>query len=416
MSLEQKLQTICNPRIPSITRGHAETIAEFWEQFVQPKLLSKTVVKKWWNFLKKYVDDDDSVLAIRTYGNGADWDRDLRRGFYNLTNSGHNFFYTDNFFTAYFFKMAVDDYLPKYDEFKMLMSSRKFPARFGRSCASERDRAAFSLNGKDPGFATAGYKISHIVDSGNHIWNGRENWRVSDICDRYFDRGEYEDWTIHRDQYGEFYARDLDVLPEAQKYLKAIFLRMTCPLNYVLTPKKNLHSTEVHVRQNDIGESDELQQYAMAKFHELYGEVYEDYLGRICLERMPDFSFESGNFNVGITYGDNVDELNQQNQNTGLQENRPRRTASPNQFSDQQRAQCLKAYLFEGLSFRNIEIQILGLGQESRGFRAQTMMRSFNLVNENKGVLCGQTVDHALAHSDGYVRVAVDFILRHLES
>ena len=109
MTLQEKLNAIREPRIPNIEVGSSETIAEFWDAFVAPKLIPVEYVREWWDLLKRYVEEPDALFAIRTFGNGRDWDRDLRRGFYNIvTNDTYRFFYTDNFFTAYFFKMAYD--------------------------------------------------------------------------------------------------------------------------------------------------------------------------------------------------------------------------------------------------------------------------------------------------------------------
>ena len=302
MNLQEKISTINKPSINSIKTGSASTIGEFWDKFIHPNLFDKEIVEEWWQLLKQYVEDSNCVFAIRTFGNGKDWDKDLRRGFFNITDSDYSFFYTDNFFTAYFCKMAIDGFVPAYDDFKEMMVSRKFPARFGRSCKSERDRAAYAINGKDPGIGLAGYKISHIVDSGNGIWNGSCFLTVSEMCESFFPRGEYDDWTIHDDRHGKFYARDIHVKPEAKELLKAVFLRMTCPLNYVLTPKKELHSTEMYVKGNDIGESEQLQQYAMFKFHEMYGETYTDFLNAISLGKKPSFSKTTENFVINIKY------------------------------------------------------------------------------------------------------------------
>ena len=308
MTLQEKLHSIREPRISDIEAGSSETIAEFWDAFVAPKLIPAEYVQEWWSLLKRYIEEPDSLFAIRTFGNGRDWDRDLRRGFYNIvTNDTYRFFYTDNFFTAYFFKMAYDRYVPSYEDFKETMISRKFPARFGRSQQSERDRAAISLAGKDPYVANAGYKISHIVNAGADIWNGEKLTKISAICKKFFPRGKYEDWTLHEDPSGNFYARDIDVDKEGKELLKAHFLRLTCPMNFILTPKRNLQQLSVHVRLNDIGESDQLQKYAMKKYHEIYGSIYEEFLSKIAMK--PDFDINAiastGDFRVGIQYGTN---------------------------------------------------------------------------------------------------------------
>ena len=99
------------------------------------ELISKEIISQWCNLLYRYIDDSNVVFAIRKFGDrGRNGDYDLRRGFYTLTNKDYSFFYTDNYFSAYFFKMAFDGFVPNYEEFKNLLISRKFPARFGQSC------------------------------------------------------------------------------------------------------------------------------------------------------------------------------------------------------------------------------------------------------------------------------------------
>ena len=319
MSLVQELASIDNQnRITQIQQGSAPTIDVFWREFIEPSLPDKDAVFKWFKLLSDYVDQDDAVFALRCYGNWESYkikdDYTLRRGFYNLTDNDYSFFYTDNFFAAYFAKMAVDNYVPTLSEFNTMMKSREFPARFGRSAAFERSKAAYSIdgrNGKNPGFTTNGYKIAHVLDSGKRIFSDGLETTIWQICDRYCARGNYNDWTMHNDVFGDFYARDLAIDPSAKAFLIAHFLRFVCPMNYVFTPGKNHHVLGVKVRMNDIAESEELQQYAMLKFHERFGTVYEDYLSRILLP--PAFELSNlpsinhlANKIINIQYGKNM--------------------------------------------------------------------------------------------------------------
>ncbi len=319
MSLAQELASIDNQnRITQIQQGSAPTIDVFWRDFIEPSLPDKGAIIKWFKLLNDYVDQDDAVFALRCYGNWESYkikdDYTLRRGFYNLTDDDYSFFYTDNFFAAYFAKMAVDNYVPTLSEFNAMMKSREFPARFGRSAAVERSKAAYSIDGrkgKNPGFTTNGYKIAHIVDSGKRIFSDGLETTIGQICDRYCVRGNYNDWTPHNDSFGDFYARDLAIDPSAKAFLIAHFLRFVCPMNYIFTPGKNHHVLGVKVRMNDIAESEEIQQYAMLKFHERFGTVYEDYLSRLLLP--PAFELSNlpsinhlANKVINIQYGKNI--------------------------------------------------------------------------------------------------------------
>jgi hypothetical protein len=283
-------------RISQIQPGSDKTIDAFWTSFI--KLPDINVVKNWFKLLCDYVDQNDAVFALRVYGNWASYktkdDYTLRRGFYNLTDKDYSFFYTDNFFAAYFAKMAVDNYVPTLSEFKTMMQTREFPARFGRSASIERAKAAYSIdgkNGEDPGFNTNGYKIAHVVDSGKKIFSKGQIMTIGQICNKYCNRGDYKDWTLHNDSFGSFYARDLKMDSAARELLVAHFLRFACPMNYIFTPKKDCHKLGVKVYMNDIAECEELQQYAMRKFHSIYGVDYENYLDRIMLP--PNLTLQS---------------------------------------------------------------------------------------------------------------------------
>lgn len=325
MPLSQELASINSQnRVSQIQSGSDKTIDAFWTSFIEPALPDKNAVVKWFELLSDYVDQDDAVFALRCYGNWESYqakdDYTLRRGFYNLTDKDYSFFYTDNFFAAYFAKMAVDNFVPTLSEFKTMMQSREFPARFGRSTAVERTKAAYSIDGrkgKNPGFTSNGYKIAHIVDSGKRIYSKGLETTMGQVCDKYCDRGDYNDWTLRNDGYGDFYARDLKMDPDAREFFVAHFLRFVCPMNYLFTPKKDCHVLGVKVYMDDIAECDELQQYAMQQFHLRYGKVYEDFLNRIMLP--PDLDLKSlpsiatlGTNTIDISYGYRI------KSNTGL--------------------------------------------------------------------------------------------------
>ena len=152
MPLSKELASINSQnRVSQIQSGSDKTIDDFWTSFIEPALPDKNVVIKWFELLSDYVDQEDAVFALRCYGNWGSYqakdDYTLRRGFYNLTDKDYSFFYTDNFFAAYFAKMAVDNYVPTLSEFKTMMQTREFPARFGRSASVERAKAAYSIEG-----------------------------------------------------------------------------------------------------------------------------------------------------------------------------------------------------------------------------------------------------------------------------
>ena len=309
--LEKKLEQINrNKKVQSYekTEEPIGTIKEFWETFIVPRLPGENqidIYKEWFELLKKYCDDDDAVYAIRCFSNtcgGSKNYKTLRRGFYTKTNQAYSFFYTDNYFSAYFLKMAMDGYVPEYEEFKNCMLSRKFPARFGpHDSKYEKPKAAYAINGKDPGFAINGYKIAHIIDAGmNYDFRGKETG-LAEICKTFFPRGDYNDWKEEVDSYGACYVRRLsDLNDEAREILKAHFLRFTCPFNYVLTPKKSCHICHKN-GINDIAEHPAFQQYAREQFYKLFGEEYKKYLECLKIHGLSSMD-DPGNFKIDIEY------------------------------------------------------------------------------------------------------------------
>lgn len=313
MKLIDKLKNIDKPSLHVLKDGHDDTIAEFWNNFILPLLPDKNVVIGIYEMLLKYIEEPEAVFAIRTFGswsNGNHDNKELRRGFYNTTESGYSFFYTDNFFTAYFCKLAIDKYIPDYEEFKHAMISREFPARFGRHDSTyEKVKAAYSIDGKkgkDPLFTKNGYKIAHVVNTGRDFRINDKDITIKQICDIYYTRGDYDDWKLSKDIYGDLYVRHLGYIdPFAKEILKAHFLRFACPLNYILTPGQKHHTTITKVFNNDIAESPELQQYAMEQFRLIYGTIYDDYLSRIMLTPIIPI-INPGKVYIGIKYGYNV--------------------------------------------------------------------------------------------------------------
>lgn len=310
MTLTEKLKNIDKPALPLVKTGSDATIAEFWDNFVLPLLPDKDVVISIYHMLLRYINEPDAVYAIRCFGSWSNRKHDnkeLRRGFFNTTDSGYSFFYTDNFFAAYFCKMAIDGYVPDYDEFKQAMISREFPARFGPYDSKfEKEKAAYSINGKkgkNPLFSKKGYKIAHIINTGENFGINSENLQIKQICEMYYPRGNYNDWKLDRDVYGSLYVRHLGkIKPEAREIIKAHFLRFVCPLNYILTPGKKHHTTVKKIFNKDIAESPELQQYAMEKFRNIYGADYEDYLKHLMIAPVSKID-NPGKCYIGINYG-----------------------------------------------------------------------------------------------------------------
>ena len=114
---------------PLIT-GNAINFDELWKKIIEPNLPKKQAVEGWHKILIDYIKRDNAVFFMRAFGGYPSKTKDetvLRRGFYNLTNYNFSAFYGDNFFTSYFYSMALDGFVPNKKEFYNAMISRKFP-------------------------------------------------------------------------------------------------------------------------------------------------------------------------------------------------------------------------------------------------------------------------------------------------
>ena len=122
MTLKEKINNINIPQINKLNTGKANTLETFWSDVIQPNLISYNTIAKWCDLLFRYVEDTNVIYAIRTFSNrGENQDKDLRRGFYTNTNQNYGFFYTDNYFSAFFCKMALDNYVPHIQNSKICL-------------------------------------------------------------------------------------------------------------------------------------------------------------------------------------------------------------------------------------------------------------------------------------------------------
>lgn len=295
MTLQDKLKDIAKPKLRAWadgnawSDGNAATIAEFWDGFVEDRLPEKNVATEWYQLLKDYVQSDDAVYAIRFFADKqGDDPKSLRRGFLTKVNNKTSYFFTDNFHADYYAKMAIDGFVPTINEFKKSMTAREFPARyaFGGSYPEEVARAAYNIQGKNPGFHLPQnlYKIAHVINAGTDylLPNGHIKG-IGDICQQYCPRGNYDDWK----KKNSYYLRELSLNPTnidlLKRFLMSHYLRFVCPMNYFFIPTPKRQSSSIPIPKNDIGEHPDLQRYAIYRFYKRYGDDYIDYLKRIML-------------------------------------------------------------------------------------------------------------------------------------
>lgn len=417
-NLLNKLATIYTPKVPALTTGYACTIDDFWNSFILPKLPDPSVVLAWHKVLIEYVNAPDAVFAIRYYNN-APKDRydDLRRGFLSKTNQNYSFFYTDNFHAAYFAKMASDGFAPTKKELLDAYLNRQFPSRFGRDTANERSMMAVP-KGPDPGIQTAGYKLAHIINVGTDYYINGKAYTLSKLIEAYYPRGLRTDWKLHTDATGTYYLRDFSPIPEARKILVAEYLRFVHPFNYFLTPKSTCSQTPMC---KDIAEYQPLVDFVREKIAAIYGELYEEYLDLIMVDKS-SFAHSNGQHVINLKYGHNLksSQAVSSAQPTGASTH-----SAPHQSSialqpvhsastpKKLEIQIVKEYLSNpATSFRKLERQFLGIDSQARGggFIAKTIVNSYGVTAQDKGLLSHTSLDIAIANSSGKLKQALCLI------
>ncbi len=299
MTLKEKLDNIDKIKLKKLEYSKYKTIKEFYNSFIVNLLPSKESVIGIYNLLLTYIEDkenkDNIYYVIRYFSNtkgGKHNFKSIRNGFLTISND-FNYVFSDNSFAHFFFKLALDNYIPKYNEFKEMMNKRLFPLDFGKPLKEVETKSAFILDAKDPLFYKSGYRLSHIFSVGvkyNTFFNHNEE--VMDIHEWLkrinITRGEYEDFiydsnlnTYVRYIDNKDVLKDEEDIKEANEILKAHFLRFLAPFNILLTPTYLDHICLTKVDNNDIGECKELLMYAFYKNIERYDSIYLDYLKRI---------------------------------------------------------------------------------------------------------------------------------------
>ena len=297
--------------------GTAYNFEELWDNVIYPNLPAEETVRAWHKLLLDYVNSDDAVFILRSFGsypNRSSNSAVLRRGFLNVVNNQMWVVYVDIFFTQFFYSMAKDGFVPTLGEFKIFMRNRQFPCGTIQT-RTEKAKAAFkSQKGSD--VSKKGYKIAHLYSSGEHF--DREcGWvKKGDFCNQYFPRGDYNDWNcIGSDENGQYYYRNIEVenTESIRRFLVAHFMRTVHPMNYFLVPNKpgrdkntgimrtNIYYTIDGVEKDEIGEEKKLISYVREKIKCKYRDIFDEFHDII----LPDDTFfpEPDNCIINAEYG-----------------------------------------------------------------------------------------------------------------
>lgn len=406
MKLTDKLEKIYIPSIKALPTGEATALNQFWTQLVKDYLPAPEVVLKWHDVLMKYIKADHPVFAIRGY-NTFPKERygDLRRGFLTETTE-YNFFHTDNFFAAYFQKMAIDGFIPTVEELEQVFTERKFPSRFGINTSEERALLAIK-QGKDPRINSNGFKLAHIIPVGMNYKYKNTVLGMQEILYTYFPKGERSEYVLKTDKYGSYRARTFEPPKEAKDFAIAHFLRFVHPFNYFLCPKKTCEENNMC---KEIAEYTHLLNYAHDYNLAVYGDRYKEFLDLI----MPLDIYYKECFNpeyndILVYYGMNLKQEEKTKVLLKKKVENPKTTAN-NQYKniDVVNGDVNLKMAFEYLnnphtSFRKLEVKFLGLDSPARGggFVSKGIINSLGITAEMKGILQFKSLDFMIKSSTG---------------
>lgn len=405
--IEKFFGNITKCHCPSLDTGKvtSDYLTDFYDDCVKNTLPKVEVVLAWHELLKRYIDDKEAVFFVRRYASGKDksGDWDIRRGFLTEFNN-IKLIYVDNFFAQYFYAMAINGFVPDYDDFKQFVLNRKIP--YGYLVVSlERTHQAYSKGPTYP-LNKNGWKHSHVFSANQNDYTF--NYRK--VVKNLFPMGKYEDFIKQNGSSYPYRKIEQDVAEEDLMKIKAHFLRVVHPINYFLTPKVKFQSSTVGIK--DIGEYSEMIVFMKDKLNQMYGSVFAEYQNMIMA---PSDTISPTNPFIGLSYGMGMDNssLMSIGHNTTKPTSKsilsigsvtpPSASHKPkgvkSLFTSKQIANSIKVYLFDGMSFRDVEQTCLGMPKRVRGggFEAKKILNGMGINNSMKKRFYGKTIAEAVS-------------------
>ena len=414
MTLLEKLTTIDKPPVIKLKCGEANNIEELWDDVLVKYIPRTDIALAWHDLLMDYVRSSHPCFAIRGY-NSFPRKRynDLRRGF--LTNAGEfSFFYTDNFFAAYIQKMALDGFVPTLDELKSAFKNREFPSRFGMNTKEERELLAVK-QGKDPKTSTAGFKIAHIIPTGQEYNFSNQVKGIKTILEEYFPKGERQDYILKEDHKGQFHMRTMESHTNAKAYAIAQFLRFVHPFNYFLCPKT---TCEINDKCKELAEYPALLKYVHDYNLQTFGDKYLEFLELIMpLQKYNSPLFDSAENNIFVKYGLDI---NKKKNNTIVQVSHHYSTSNSaaENYDDSTKIKMAFEYLSNpNTSFRQLELKYLHIDSAARGggFISKGILNAMGITAEHKGMLNREPPLDDLGPTAGLLIQTLEAIKKYLE-
>ena len=298
---------------------YAETIGDFYTDFIEPRLPKTEIVLEWNDMLIKYSKMPGAVFPIR---GGYSKKDEMRRGWLVRVNGGvFSYTFTDNYFPAYIYKMALDGFCPELDEFYEYMTGRsskdttnmngfvkeneinwlrkkhiknvfddtegkercflRMPISYGPFSGSEIVKNVYINTDPAPicPLGDCGYKHAHVFDV-------KGEYKINDGCIKKWDKikvslGEESDYRWQKDINNYAWNRtvepcEVDML---RKTVVAHFLRLCDPINHFLSPDSgyNKFTEENGDYSLDIGEYNNLLLHLMSIREKEFGNDYEEF-------------------------------------------------------------------------------------------------------------------------------------------
>lgn len=382
----------CPKLEPSVCES--EYLEDFYENCVRKTLPQKEVVIHWHNLLKRYINDPEAVFFARRYASTkkkGEWD--IRRGFLTVFNN-IKLVYVDNFFAHYFYAMAINGFKPDYDDFKQFVLNREIP--YGYSVVSlEKEHQAYHKGATYP-LNKNGWKHSHVFSANQNDYNFNYKEIVQDV----FPMGEYGDFKVQGDSNYPYRKVDGSINEDYVKIIKAHFLRVVHPINYFLTPKVNLQSSSMGIK--DVGEYPGMIALMKQKLYDLYGNIFTEYQEMIMAP--------ADNPYIGLQYGKDLKKTSSKATEHMVTKTTKKRASSKgsvvskprsgkSKFTPEQIAHCINAYLFDKMSFRNIEQTYLGIPKRANGggFVAKNILNSMDINSSTQKLFYGKSIAEAIA-------------------
>ena len=248
-------------------KGQSKMVSDFYAGFIEPRLPEKTVVKRWHELLKQYINDPCSrIFVVRKYENtkeNGEWNN--RRGAVVAFNNGYEIVYGSNFLAHEIYSMARKQFVPDYQDFKSAIDNRTL--HITRGTKIEKKISIYGGSNK----TLVGY-LAHIADV-NGEYDGQP------IDSSLFPLGDESCWSSSPDKK---YHVNHKLSSEEICLLKAHMLRFLSPMNYFETPKTNDCCHTIADFKKNIGEHPDVISYTINRFMDRYGKKeYSSFLDEV---------------------------------------------------------------------------------------------------------------------------------------